>query len=78
MLASDGIFLHGTHESLCHSLDSHLKNGIVENLIVNLPKALDNFRLELFKMVNSDEKNKGESDNMTMIVIKMFNAQNIN
>ena len=78
MLASDGIFLHGTHELLCHSLDSHLKNGVVENGIVNIPKALDNFRLELIKMVNSDEKNKGESDNMTMIVIKMFNAQNIN
>ena len=78
MLASDGIFLHGTHDSLCHSLDTHLKNGIVENGIVNIPKALDNFRLELIKLINSDEKNKGDSDNMTMIVIKLFNEQNPN
>ena len=78
MLASDGIFLHGTHDSLCHSLDSHLNMGIVENGIVNIPKALDNFRLELIKLVNSDEKNRGDSDNMTMIVIKLFNEQNPN
>ena len=78
MLASDGIFLHGTHDSLCHSLDTYLKMGVVENGIVNIPKALDNFRLELIKLVNSDEKNKGDSDNMTMIVIKLFNEQNLN
>ena len=78
MLASDGIFLHGTHDSLCHSLDSHLKNGVVENGIVNIPKALDNFRLDLIKLINSDDKNKGESDNMTMIVIKLFNDQSPN
>ena len=78
MLASDGIFLHGTHDSLCHSLENFLKTGVVENGIVNIPKALDNFRLELIKLINSDEKNKGESDNMTMIVIKLFNDQNPN
>jgi serine/threonine protein phosphatase PrpC len=78
MLASDGIFLHGTHDSLCHSLDNHLKNGVIENGIVNIPKALDNFRLDLIKLINSDDKNKGESDNMTMIVIKLFNDQNLN
>ena len=78
MLASDGIFLHGTHDSLCHSLDNHLKNGVIENGIVNIPKALDNFRLDLIKLINSDDKNKGESDNMTMIVIKLFNDQSPN
>ena len=75
MLASDGIFLHGTHDSLCHSLDNHLKNGVIENGIVNIPKALDNFRLDLIKLINSDDKNKGETDNITMIVIKLFNDQ---
>ena len=78
MLASDGIFLHGTHDSLCHSLDNHLKNGVIENGIVNIPKALDNFRLDLIKLINSDDKNKGESDNMTMIAIKLFNDQSLN
>jgi len=73
MLCSDGIFLHGTHESLCHSLETNLKMGPVENGIVNIPKALDNFRLELIKAINSDEKNRGDSDNMTMIAIKLFN-----
>ena len=77
MLASDGIFLHGTHDSLCHSLDNHLKNGVIENGIVNIPKALDNFRLDLIKLINSDDKNKGESDNMTMIAIKLFNDQSL-
>ena len=78
MLASDGIFLHGTHDALCHSLDTHLKMGVVENGLVNIPKALDNFRLDMIKLINSDEKNKGDSDNMTMIVIKLFNDQPIN
>ena len=78
MLCSDGIFVHGTHDSVCHCLDSHLKMGAVENGVVNIPKALDNFRLEILKMINSDDKNKGDSDNMTMIVIKLFNEQNLN
>ena len=85
MLASDGIFLHGTHETLCHSLDVNLKMGPIENGIVNIPKALDNFRLELLKACyNSEDKNgkkkenKGDSDNMTMIVIKLFNDSTLN
>ena len=52
MLASDGIFLHGTHDALCHSLDTHLKMGVVENGLVNIPKALDNFRLDMIKLIN--------------------------
>ena len=75
MLCSDGLFVHGTHDTICHCLNSHLKMGVIENGIVNIPKALDNFRLELIKMTNSDEKNRGDSDNMTMIVIKLFNEQ---
>lgn len=78
MLASDGIFVHGTHDSVIHSLDTYLKMGVVENGIVNIPKALDNYRLDLLKLINSDDKNKGESDNMTMIVIKLFNDQPLN
>ena len=78
MLCSDGLFVHGTHDSICHCLNSHLKMGVVENGVVNIPKALDNFRLELIKMTNSDEKNRGDSDNMTMIVIKLFNEQSMN
>lgn len=78
MLCSDGLFVHGTQDTICHCLDSHLKMGPIENGIVNIPKALDNFRLELIKINNSDEKIRGESDNMTMIVIKLFNEQDVN
>ena len=78
MLASDGIFVHGTHDSVIHSLDTYLKMGVIENGIVNIPKALDNYRLDMIKLNNSDDKNKGESDNMTMIVIKLFNDQRLN
>ena len=78
MLASDGIFVHGTHDSVIHSLDTYLKMGVIENGIVNIPKALDNYRLDMIKLNNSDDKNKGESDNMTMIVIKLFNDLRLN
>ena len=47
--------------------------GEKDNELVDIPSALDNFRLELIKKYNSDEKNKGDSDNMTLIVIKLFN-----
>ena len=73
MLASDGIFPQGIHDSILHNLESNLKEGEIENGIVHLPKALDNFRLEILKNIKFDEKNKGETDNMTMIVIKLFN-----
>ena len=73
ILASDGIFLRETQENLCHSLNNFLNMGEKENGLVDIPSALDNFRLELIKNYNSDEKNKGDSDNMTLIVIKLFN-----
>ena len=73
ILASDGIFLRETQENLCHSLSNYLNMGEKENGLIDIPSALDNFRLELIKNYNSDEKNKGDSDNMTLIVIKLFN-----
>ena len=73
ILASDGIFLRETPEDLCHSLNNFLNMGEKDNELVDIPSALDNFRLELIKNYNSDEKNKGDSDNMTLIVIKLFN-----
>ena len=73
ILASDGIFLRETQENLCHSLYNFLNMGEKENGLIDIPSALDNFRLELIKNYNSDEKNKGDSDNMTLIVIKLFN-----
>ena len=73
ILASDGIFLRETQENLCHSLYNFLNMGEIENGLVDIPSALDNFRLELIKNYNSDEKNKGDSDNMTLIVLKLFN-----
>ena len=73
ILASDGIFLRETEENLCHSLYNFLNMGEKENGLVDIPSALDNFRLELIKNYNLDEKNKGDSDNMTLIVIKLFN-----
>ena len=73
LLASDGIFLRETQENLCHSLSNYLNMGEKENGLVDIPSALDNFRLELIKNYNSDEKNKGDTDNMTLIVIKLFN-----
>ena len=75
MLASDGLFVHGTYDAILHSLDMHLKTGVVENGLVNIPKALDNFRLSMIKLNNSDDKKIGDSDNMTMIAIKLFNDQ---
>ena len=73
ILASDGIFLRETQENLCHSLSNYLNMGEKEHGLIDIPSALDNFRLELIKNYNSDEKNKGDSDNMTLIVIKLFN-----
>ena len=73
LLASDGIFLRETQENLCHSLSNYLNMGEKENGLIDIPSALDNFRLELIKNYNSDEKNKGDTDNMTLIVIKLFN-----
>ena len=73
ILASDGIFLRETPEDLCHSLNNFLNMGEKDNELVDIPSALDNFRLELIKKYNSNEKNKGDSDNMTLIVIKLFN-----
>ena len=52
--------------------------GEKDNELVDIPSALDNFRLELIKKYNSNEKNKGDSDNMTLIVIKLFNKNKIN
>jgi serine/threonine protein phosphatase PrpC/pSer/pThr/pTyr-binding forkhead associated (FHA) protein len=78
MLASDGLFVHGTYDSILHSLDMHLKTGVVENGLVNIPKALDNFRLSMIKLNNSDDKKIGDSDNMTMIAIKLFNDKSLN
>ena len=73
ILASDGIFLRETQENLCHSLANYLNMGEKDNGLIDIPSALDNFRLELIKNYNSDEKNKGDTDNMTLIVIKLFN-----
>jgi serine/threonine protein phosphatase PrpC len=73
ILASDGIFLRETQENLCHSLSNFLNMGEKDNELIDIPSALDNFRLELIKNYNSDEKNKGDTDNMTLIVIKLFN-----
>ena len=75
ILASDGIFFRESQENLCHSLINYMNMGEKENDLLNVPLALDNFRLELIKNNNSDEKNKGDSDNMTMIVIKLFNNE---
>ena len=73
ILASDGIFVKETQENICHSLSNFLNIGEKENGLIDIPSAVDNFRLELIKNYNSDEKNKGDSDNMTLIVIKLFN-----
>ena len=73
ILASDGIFLRETQENLCHSLNTFINMGDKDNGLIDIQSALDNFRLELIKKYNSDEKNKGDSDNMTLIVIKLFN-----
>ena len=47
--------------------------GEKDNELVDIPSALNNFRLELIKKYNYNEKNKGDSDNMTLIIIKLFN-----
>ena len=73
ILASDGIFLRETPENLCHSIYTFLNMGEKDNGLLDIPLALDNFRLELIKNYNSDDKNKGDSDNMTLIAIKLFN-----
>ena len=73
ILASDGIFVKETQENICHSLSNFLNIGEKENGLIDIPSAVDNFRLELIKNYTSDEKNKGDSDNMTLIVIKLFN-----